>query len=346
MENEKLDEKGPSGTLPNKETDFLIEQYRVLAYDRISHNQLFWNVQLMFLTAQSFLLILATGGFHTSYLGRAIGGLVCALFGIQSIQGFERNRMMEIADADILLDIERYFIKKGYQGLAIHNRPNLRKYLSGDYIGQVLCSHRTIGYLTRGISYELWKCGLWLITLISFVLFLYSIFVFCFLGSTGGFFFSASFADFMTSLDHAALGYVIVLFATNWILYVIYLIQKQQPQKPSLKHTEKQGEGNRHRNHIKLGKKKKQKTEEEIRKTHRIIVYCLEALSMLTAFIYTIFAYCGKADFIPHMWLILFLICLLVSLIMHWKTFCGIYNSVRDLNNRPKLEDWIEKGDQ
>ena len=115
MENEKLDEKGPSGTLPNKETDFLIEQYRVLAYDRISHNQLFWNVQLMFLTAQSFLLILATGGFHTSYLGRAIGGLVCALFGIQSIQGFERNRMMEIADADILLDIERYFIKKGYQ---------------------------------------------------------------------------------------------------------------------------------------------------------------------------------------------------------------------------------------
>ncbi len=216
----------------NKDTDkkditFLIEQYRVLSNDRINHNGLFWNVPVMFLTAQSFLLVIALGGANSYPWERAIGAFISFVFGILSIQIFERNRINEITDAEMMLDIERHFISQGFTGSQVHQKASKLRYLNGDKVEKNLDLKGFFNFFNRGVSYSLWKNGMWLVTIISVILFFYNILQYF----ETNFPYFGSFHLFIGSLNKAAVGTILILVCINWIIYLLNIIRQSQNRK-------------------------------------------------------------------------------------------------------------------
>jgi hypothetical protein len=280
-----------------KNTRFLIEQYRVISNNRISHNELFWNFILMFLTAQSFLLILALGGFTSVPWERAIGGFIGFIFGFMSIQGFERNRAMEIADAELLLDIEQYFIERCKLGKELHNTLDTYTYLDGKKVVDYLETKKIMTFLSRGVSYDIWKSGMWLITIVSFLLFLYNIFIFSFARYSGKFLWCASFSKFRTSFDALAIGVVFIVFAVNWFINMITRLQDHKPRK---KPTDKQ-----------------KKTERISYNIAKVLVYFFETVSILIAIIISFYDYRNKIVTKPFMWLYVLIFCLLLTVLLY-----------------------------
>jgi mannose-1-phosphate guanylyltransferase len=224
MSREIISDEADGKTLDHKDSAFLFEQYSVLANDRIHHDELFWNVPMTFLTAQAFLLVIALGGFNTKPWQCAIGAFISFVFGILTIQIFERNRVLEIADAELLLDMERHFLSKGYKGSELHHKNAKKKYLSGNSVEQYLESKNIYKFLNRGVSYELWKKGMWLVTAISLFLFLYNLlFYFHYTNFIFG-----SFADFIADLDRNAISNIMILMAVNWLVYLVVSINPKK----------------------------------------------------------------------------------------------------------------------
>jgi len=322
-----VDEKASNQTnLTNgdesKETLFLIAQYQVIANNRVSHNELFWNFQIMFLMAQSFLLILALGGFTQIPWERAVGGFIAFVFGALSIQGFERNRAMEIADAELLLNIEKRFKDSRYIGLKVHDRLTTYKYFSGKSVLNYLEKKKIMNFFSRGISYGFWKCGMWLITFVAFSLFLYNTFLFCFSSSFGRFLWYDSFDIFKSSFDRSALGAVVVILALNWIFYMVDMLQEQQPKKYPKEYKNKQIKDEKAQ--AKVKKRKAQKS-----------LYLRELILILVAFVYTIFAYYHVFKFIPFMWLGVLFICL--GLLV--RCYRGMLREIREAVQQAKRSD-------
>lgn len=263
----------------------------------------------MFLTAQSFLLILALGGFTQVPWERAIGGFIAFVFGALSIQGFERNRAMEIADAELLLDIERRFLGSEYTGLAVHDQLKNYKYFDGRFVQDYLEEKKILNFFSRGISYRVWKCGMWLITFVGFSLFLYNTFMFSFNSSIGRFLWYESFDVFKKSFDRSALGAIVIILAFNWIFYMVDMLQEQQPKKYPKDNLSEQSD---------QAKEQKRKAQKSL--------YSLETLLLFVAFAYTIFAYYDVVKFIPYMWLGVLLVCLGLLI----KCYLGMLREIRD----------------
>lgn len=297
MKNEIVDPEVKSSIDENKETAFLAEQYQVLSNRRISQNDLFWNVPFVFLTAQSFLLILALGGYSSHPWEKAIGAFISFVFGLLSIQVFERNRVMEITDAEQLLDIERYLLDHGYKTLEIHQKHIERRYLNGELVHRRLDQRKILRFLNRGVSYELWKKGMWLTTIVSFGLFLYNSMLYLyknFLGFSG-------FTDFLTSVDESAVGTLVIIFALNWIMYIFNHIESKQPGT-SIKNAR--------------GKSRKKDVLED----NALLI--IELIGIIAVIIYSCIARENKIQILPNLWLYLFIfctICMSFYSVMHFR---------------------------
>lgn len=286
--------------LNHEDTMFLIDQYHVISNNRLQHNELLWNFQLVFLTAQAFLLIIALGGFIDNPLSRAIGAFCGFVFGFMSIQAFERNRIMEVADAELLLDIENHINKrKIHPRLSVHNKPQTYNYLNGRSILQELESRGRLNFLNRGSSYELWKCGMWLVMLIEFSLFLYHLFVFGFKGYEGAFLWCNSYNDFRESINKLVLSGLLFLLSVNWVFYMLQLVLKSQPCK------EKNGKG-RQKSYV------GEDAEKSLR-YFRIIIYALQTCLILYALLNGILAWIYSIDYNPNMWMVILYICFVLT---------------------------------
>ena len=211
-----------------KETRFLIEQYHVISNNRLQHNELFWNFQLLFLTAQAFLLVVALGGLVTNSFARAIGAFCGFVFGFMSYQAFERNRIMEVADAELLLNIENDLKLHNYRALSIHHKMQTYNYLYGKNVYDTLNARGLMRFFNRGSSYELWKCGMRLVMLLELSLFSYHLFAFWVKDYKGQFLWCSTYELFLGSISKLALGCLFVIFAMNWAEFMFYLVLKSQ----------------------------------------------------------------------------------------------------------------------
>lgn len=211
-----------------KETRFLIEQYHVISNNRLQHNELFWNFQLLFLTAQAFLLVVALGGLVTNSFARAIGAFCGFVFGFMSYQAFERNRIMEVADAELLLNIENDLKLHNYRALSIHHKMQTYNYLYGKNVYDTLNARGLMRFFNRGSSYELWKWGMRLVMLAELSLFAYHLFVFGLKGCSGNIPLYGTYDVFRESISKGALSSIFAIFAMNWAEFMFYLVLKSQ----------------------------------------------------------------------------------------------------------------------
>lgn len=284
METEIKAPEKASALEENKETAFLAEQYQVLSNRRISHNELFWNVPLMFLTAQSFLLILALGGYTQIPWEKAIGAFISFVFGFLSIQVFERNRVMEITDAEQLLDIERQLLAQGYTSLEIHQKQVKRKYLSGGYVNQRLEKRKILNFLNRGVSADLWKKGMWFTTVASIFLFFYNISTYINFESL----FGSSLTEYLITIAKPAGSTLALLIAINWFLIILRTIEKSQPDARinTRKRTDK-------------------------KKFYNICLYSFESIVISFSLVWGYIAYLERVTSINFLWAYAFIVCLI-----------------------------------
>lgn len=295
---------GKSGIAENQNNQFLFQQYQVLSSDRINHNDLFWNIPNIFLLAQSFLLSMAIGSDVPAQWQRAVGAFISFVFGFISIQIFERNRISEISDAELMQDIEKHVLSQGFNGTEAHQKISNRKYLNGGNVEKNLESRGVLKFFNTGVSYELWKHGMWLVTIISVLLFLYNTCVyfsknFPYLDAAKTFLkgssiinlFSClsygSFQEFVNSLDKSAVATVLLLVFCTWLLHMLYRIYLTYPQKILFKKKEK-------------------------RKINHVVLYsCFETLVILLCACHSINLVISMHQPKVNVWLIAFLICFL-----------------------------------
>ena len=290
MRNTKQIQRHRLKTREEKNIKFLIEQYHVISNNRLQHNELFWNFQLVFLTAQAFLLVVALGGLVTNSFARAIGAFCGFVFGFMSYQAFERNRIMEIADAELLLNIENDLKLHNYRALSIHHKMQTYNYLYGKNVYDTLNARGLMRFFNRGSSYELWKCGMRLVMLLELSLFSYHLFAFWVKDYTGQFLWCPTYGLFLGSISKLALGCLFVIFAMNWAEFMLYLVLKSQ-----IKHNSPE---------------EKEANEKDYKKT-RIKFYRLQFAFVVLALLYSALDYKDK-NIVPDfewVWLILLAIC-------------------------------------
>ena len=108
-----LSDTGNSGSqISESSLDFLKLQYQVLSERRINHNSLLWNVPSMLFVAQTFMWTITLNN-KNNILIRCGISLLSIIISYISFQMFERNRLMEVADAEQMYSIEEY-IKNNY----------------------------------------------------------------------------------------------------------------------------------------------------------------------------------------------------------------------------------------
>ncbi len=160
----------------NLKVDLLLQQYQLLSESRISHDGLLWEVPMMFLTGQAFLLTIALSNDDNHlWWARATAAFISAIFGFLSIQVFERNRVMVVADTEQMLDIEQYLTSIGYEGLLVNEEFKKRRYMSRQYVQEKMERRGKVSFLGRAGSFPLWRIGMYLTTVISASIFLWNI---------------------------------------------------------------------------------------------------------------------------------------------------------------------------
>ena len=127
----------------------------------------------MFLTAQSFLLVIALGAINdVQWWARAIAAFISCIFGFISIQKFERDRLMVVSDAEQLLDIERRMIKLGHPGMEVHDKQIRRKYINKELLTKKLERKKIQNNFNSLSTIVFWQTGMWITTGMSFGIFL------------------------------------------------------------------------------------------------------------------------------------------------------------------------------
>ena len=91
--------------------------YQVVAARRLGHDTLLWQVPVMSLTAQAFLLTIALGA-SSSVAARVVSSLLSLVSLLASMQLMARHRPMELMDARWLEACE-----KTRYGFALHTKP-------------------------------------------------------------------------------------------------------------------------------------------------------------------------------------------------------------------------------
>lgn len=129
-------EKANSTVLEN-DLDFLKLQYQVLSERRINHNTLLWNVPSMLFVAQTFMWAIALNNENNEFIRCGIS-LLSIVISYISYQLFERNRLMEVVDAEQMYSIEEYIKKYNNEVnsipvMIIHNRLGMRTLIDGRF---------------------------------------------------------------------------------------------------------------------------------------------------------------------------------------------------------------------
>jgi len=155
----------------HKRDEFLFDQYKVLSDRRISHDKMTWEIPA--LAAQSFLIGLSFQADNN--LIKIITAFIALFSGILLIQYFERNRIMEVSDSVQLNHIENYFLSHGYHCMIVHHKLEYKTDLYNHKIIKEL-EKKDTNFFNRTSSYAFWKSGMYTLTIVSFVIFLYCIF--------------------------------------------------------------------------------------------------------------------------------------------------------------------------
>ena len=169
----------------NIDLDFLKLQYQVLSNKQISHNSLVWNAPSLLFVAQAFLWNIALdNNIHIAI--RSLISFVSILIAFASLQNFIRNRLMEVADAEQLVAIERLMMNQKGEvcpAMIVHHKISERTLINifGKNIGKLekslegnsLYKRRSIG---RWRTFYIWKFLLEVIVLINIVLFSYNLY--------------------------------------------------------------------------------------------------------------------------------------------------------------------------
>ncbi len=157
----------------NPNVNVLLSLYQALTASRLSHNELFWNVPLTNLTAQAFLYLIALGK-DSDPVSVVVASIISIFIGFFSIQLFERNRFMEIMDAEQLESIEKQLRSLGYSLPQTSVKTESRTYLTDDnnfkssaFVESNLRKKKRISSFSSISSYKLWKTGLWTIVIFS-----------------------------------------------------------------------------------------------------------------------------------------------------------------------------------
>lgn len=182
-----LSDTGNSGSqISESSLDFLKLQYQVLSERRINHNSLLWNVPSMLFVAQTFMWTITLNN-KNNILIRCGISLLSIIVSYISFQMFERNRLMEVVDAEQMYSIEEYIRKRSPREntipiLIIHHKLSARTLIDGrfDMISDFISAHPYYRQHNKKIS--LWKkasSDLWKIVFIFFfalscVIFLYN----------------------------------------------------------------------------------------------------------------------------------------------------------------------------
>lgn len=89
-----------------RDLEFLKLQYQVLSDRRISHDSLLWNMPSILFVALTLLWNIALDS-KVDIIIRCIVSAVSFLVGLTAYWTFERNRVMEVADAEQMFSIEK-----------------------------------------------------------------------------------------------------------------------------------------------------------------------------------------------------------------------------------------------
>lgn len=167
--------------------DFIKLQYQVLSERRINHNTLLWNIPSMLFVAQAFMWTIALDDKNHVLIRCGISLLSIAISYI-SYQMFERNRLMEVVDAEQMYSIEEYIKKHNNEVntipvLIIHNRLEMRTLIDGrfDMITDFMNYHSYYKHhnkkssLCKKVSSNLWKTLFIFFLILSCAIFLYNI---------------------------------------------------------------------------------------------------------------------------------------------------------------------------
>ncbi len=155
------------------EFSFLMHQYDNLSNSHNSQNEMLWSAPAMFLTAQSFLLLIALGALtDVEWWARAIASFISCVFGFISIQKFKRDRLMVVSDAEQLLDIEKKMIKLGHPGMEINDKQIKRKYVNKELLEVKLKKYKIQTNFNSLSTISFWLIGMWITTAASLGIFI------------------------------------------------------------------------------------------------------------------------------------------------------------------------------
>ena len=169
--------------------EFLKIQYQILSERRINHNTLLWNVPSILFVAQAFLWTLALNNDNHWIIRCAISALSVVIAYVV-YQTFERNRLMEVIDAEQMYSIEEYIKSRDSSTdtftspiMIIHHKIDKRNLIDGRYemVSDFLNYH---GYykhhnkkksICKQASSALWKVVFFLFFALSCIILLYNI---------------------------------------------------------------------------------------------------------------------------------------------------------------------------
>ena len=176
-----MDTKNKQKNTPDndKDLDFLKIQYQVLSNRELSHDNMIWNVPSLLFVAQSLLWTIALNT-EVYIIMRCLVSVISTIIGFISLQLFQRNRLMEIADSEQLYSIEQFFKqseteKKTHYSVIIHHQIGKRTVIEkkgSKSLMEVLQEKDFFrkGRLVKMRAFNLWIIAFWVIFVLSLVI--------------------------------------------------------------------------------------------------------------------------------------------------------------------------------
>lgn len=169
----------------NIDLDFLKLQYQVLADKQISHSSLIWSAPSLLFVAMTFLWgIILNDEIHIAI--RCLVSFVSICIAFASLQNFIRNRLVEIADSEQLVAIEKLMMSQKdviCPAMIVHHKFSERTTinLSGENIGALEKTLEQNSLYKNPISkfrtFYIWKFLLELILFITVIFFIYNFYL-------------------------------------------------------------------------------------------------------------------------------------------------------------------------
>ena len=156
--------------------DFLKLQYQVLSNRQVNHNSLLWNTPSLLFVAQAFLWTISLDN-EVSPIIRCCISLSSILIGFASLQGFVRNRFLEIADSEQLYAIEKRMAGEQYPAMIVHHKMERCTIISdeGTFSLEAALRDRR-AFLARFRSFSVWRFVFWVALGLAVVLFFYNLY--------------------------------------------------------------------------------------------------------------------------------------------------------------------------